>query len=206
MYTRGAPDRYKGKSLAKGNQLYKETPYKGKSLIQGNPLHVETLVKWNALGQPQEIPGKWKSLIQGNPAYREIMYTRGTPRKYNGKSLAKRKQLYKKPPIYGNSCQVNALLNKRSASTSEPFRGIKCTFENTKNHRENQRNQNNQRGQGKNYQQPSRKPNKTKKPKLSDPCRPKWTWVWKFWFLCFVGFLNRFWKFLPWPLWLFWFL
>ena len=45
MYTRGTPDKYKGKSLAKGNQLYKGIPYKGKSLIQGNPLHMETLVK-----------------------------------------------------------------------------------------------------------------------------------------------------------------
>lgn len=45
FYTRGTLDKYKGKSLAKGNQLYKEIPYKGKSLIQGNPLHVETLVK-----------------------------------------------------------------------------------------------------------------------------------------------------------------
>ena len=45
FYTRGTPDKSKGESLAKGNQLYKETPYQGKSLIQGNPLHVETLVK-----------------------------------------------------------------------------------------------------------------------------------------------------------------
>jgi len=45
LNTRGTPDKYKGKSFAKGNQLYKEIPYKEKSLIQGNPLHVETLVK-----------------------------------------------------------------------------------------------------------------------------------------------------------------
>ena len=47
--TRGTPDKSKGKSFAKGNQLYKEIPYKWKSLIQGNPLHVETFVKSHAL-------------------------------------------------------------------------------------------------------------------------------------------------------------
>ena len=46
---------------------------------------------------------------------------------------------------------------------SEPFRGIKCTFENIKNHRETQINQNNQRGQGNNYQKPSRQPKETNK-------------------------------------------
>ena len=45
IHTSRTPRKYKGDSLAKGNQSYKEIPYKGKSLIQGNPLHVETLVK-----------------------------------------------------------------------------------------------------------------------------------------------------------------
>ena len=72
-------------------------------------------------GQPQEIPGKWKSLIRGNPSYREVIYTRGAPRKYKGKSLAKGNQLYKEASyiyiyiyIYGKSCKANALFNKRA--------------------------------------------------------------------------------------------
>ena len=32
--------------------------------------------------------GKWKSLIRRNPSYREGIYTRGTPRKHKGESLA----------------------------------------------------------------------------------------------------------------------
>ena len=59
MYTRGTPHKYKGKSLAKGNPLYKETPYignscKGKCLRKDNPA---------------------KSLVNGNPLYKEIPHT-----------------------------------------------------------------------------------------------------------------------------------
>ena len=43
IYTRGTPDKYKGKSLAEGNQLYKEIPYKE------NPLYKETPYMWKLL-------------------------------------------------------------------------------------------------------------------------------------------------------------
>ena len=60
----------------------------------------------------------------------------------------------------------NALFNKWGASTSEPFREIKCIFEQIKNHRENQRNQKDQRGQGNNLQNKHREhqTNKTFRP------------------------------------------
>ena len=59
--------------------------------------------------------------MQGEPAvnirrthlWREINYTR-------------------KPFIHGNLCKVKCLIQQRGASTSEPFRRIKCTFENIK--------------------------------------------------------------------------
>ena len=121
---------------------------------------METLVKWNALERTTpRNPGQWKSLIQGNPWYREIIHTRGTPRKYKGESLANGNQLYKEASYIWKLVLSECLIQQRSASTSEPLRGIKCTFEHIKSHRENQRNQNNQRDQGNNYQKPSRKPN-----------------------------------------------
>ena len=42
----------------------------------------------------------------------------------------------RKPLIHGNSCKVKCLIQQRGASTSEPFREIKCTFENIKKNRE----------------------------------------------------------------------
>ena len=159
----------KGKSTIQGNPLYMEIPYTRKPLICGNSCNVKCLRKDN----PK------KPLVNGNPLYKEIPdkgrtnHTRGTPRKYKGGPLLYMETRVKWMPF-----------QQRGASTSEPFRGIKCTFENTKSHREHWRNQDNQRWQGKHYQQPSRKPNKPNKTKLSDPCRPKWTWVWKFVFVC----------------------
>jgi len=43
LYKGGTPDKYKGKSLAKGNQLYKE------ALIKRNPLYKETPYMWKLL-------------------------------------------------------------------------------------------------------------------------------------------------------------
>ena len=145
----------------RGNHLQREISYTRESLIQGNPLYKETPYMWKPLwnempweGQPQEIVGKWKSLIQGNPWYRGMICTRGTPLNIRGNHLQMEINYIRKPLIYGNSCKVNALFNKGAHPRPSLFRGIKCTFENIKNHRGNQINQNNQRGQGNNCQTP----------------------------------------------------
>ena len=61
----GTPDKYKGGSLAKGNQLYKGTPYTRKPPTCGNSCKVTCLRKDN----PK------KSLVNGNPLYKEIPHT-----------------------------------------------------------------------------------------------------------------------------------
>ena len=73
-----------------------------------------------------------KSLVNGNPSYREMIYARGTPRKYKGNSLVREINYTRKPLIHGNSCKVKCLIQQGGASTSEPFREIKCTFEDIK--------------------------------------------------------------------------
>ena len=172
---------------------------------------METLVKWSALeGQPQEILGKWKSLIQGNPSYREIIYTRGTPRTYKGESLAKGNELYKEASfivIYGNSCKVNALFNKGAHPRPSLFEESSVHLKTSGNHRENHRNQSNQRGQGKNYQKPSRKPqNKQNKQNFQTHVGQSGLGSESCSLLLLFGFLDGFLYFLPWPLWLCWFL
>ena len=81
----------------------------------------------------------------------------------------------RKPLIYGNSCKVNALFNKGAHPRPSLFEESSAHLKISK---------------------PSRKPKKPKQPKrsrqtltktiektktkkstLSDPCRPKWTWV-----------------------------
>ena len=57
----------KGKSLTRGNPLYREIPYTWKSRIQGNPLKGNPLYR--------EVPRKGKSHAKGNPLYRGIPYT-----------------------------------------------------------------------------------------------------------------------------------
>ena len=52
---------------------------------------IQSIIKYLA----ELVVAPHKSLIQGNPSYREIISTRGTPRKYRGESLTKGNQLYK---------------------------------------------------------------------------------------------------------------
>ena len=105
---------------------------------------------------------KGKSIIQGNPLYMEARV------------------------------KSECLIQRRGASNSEPFEGIKYTCENIKTIGGNQQQQNNQRGQGKNYQKPSIKPKEPKQPKRQDLCRPKWTWVLSFCCVCMCSF-SRWW-------------
>ena len=119
-----------------------------------------------------------ETLIQGNPSYNEIMHTRGTPRTYkDGNHLQSEINYTRDPLIYGNSCKVKALFNKGAHPRPSLLDESNAHMYMSKAIGTNKpRNQNNQRGQGNNYQKPSRKQNK-QKTQLSDPCRPKWTWV-----------------------------
>ena len=77
--TRGTSDKYKRKSLAKGNQLYKGTPYKRESLTYtrkpltcGNSCKMQCLRKDNppfSNGNPlyKEIPDTGDYFVQGEP-------------------------------------------------------------------------------------------------------------------------------------------
>ena len=136
-----------------------------------------------------EIPYTRKSLIQGNGLYREIIYSRGTSRNYKGNHLQREINYTRKPLIHGNSCKVNALFNKGAhprpslfeessvhlkisktiGKTTETKDTKEVKAKTIKNHRENQHKQQQQT-------------------KLSDPCQPKWTWVWKFYlFICWFS-------------------
>ena len=78
--------------------------------------------------------------------------------------------------IYGNSCKVNALFNKGAYPRPSLFEESSVHLEISKAIGKTKGTKATKEVKANNYQKPSRKQT-TKKPKLSDPCRPKWTWV-----------------------------
>ena len=97
-----------------------------KPLTYGNSCKVKCLRK----GNPK------KSLVNGNPLYKEIPHTgekiiQGEPLVNVTGITCKEKSInYTRTRIMFKN-RVN-FIQQRSASTSEPFRGIKCTCENVK--------------------------------------------------------------------------
>ena len=147
---------------------------------------METLAKWNKCIK-KDSPKK--SVVNVNPLYKEIPDTgnysvQGEPLvNIRGNHLQMGTNYIRKPLIYGNSCKVNALFNKgahpRPSLFGESNVHLKISKPSGKPKKPKQSMQK--------LQKPLRKQSKTTN-KSSDPCQPKWTWVWRF---CFVFWVSR---------------
>ena len=82
----------------------------------------------------------------------------------------------RKPLTYGNSCKVNASFNKGAHPHLSLFEESSVHLKTSQTIGKIKETKQAKRSRQK-LPKTVEKNQQTKKPKLSDPCRPKWTWV-----------------------------